>query len=203
MARPQGGRRADLARNAAYFFGAFGCTLGLFGAALGMAALVAHLLPGAAASLPDWVYTVGMVTLLLLVIGLWPALDWLIGRAYRLGAALLAVLGLGVGGVGSAVLVLTSWALVGWLALSAVPLLLGAAWLVLRGQGTEPLNWRSLRTAEVTRVERRLERYLALVSGVLGVSWLVVIWSGNLALGLSIGCGLLVAGGFWLWTVRG
>ncbi len=202
MARHRREQSADLARNAAFFLGAFGCTLGLFGAALGTVALVAHLLPGSATTLPDWVFGVGMVVFLVLIVGLWPALDWLIRRTYRLGAALLAVLGLVVGCIGGAVLMLTNWALAAWLALSAVPLLFAASWLVLRGQGTEPLTWRSLRTPRVTRVELHLERYVFLLSCVLAVCWLVADWSGSLALGLGIGGGLLAVGGLWLWSVR-
>ena len=202
MRRLYGGRRGDLARNAAFFLGALGSTLGIFGAALGTAALVASLAPAAAASTPDWVGTGCMVVLLILVVGLWPALDWLVGRDYRLGARALTALALVVGSVGCAVLVRTTWAFAGWLALIAVPLLLSSAWLVLRGRGTEPLTWHSLRTDKVTRVEDRLQNSLALVVGVVALGWFLSAWSGNLVLGLGIGGGLLLAGGLWQWGGR-
>lgn len=134
----------DLERNTAFFLGAFGAVLGVFGAGMSMLGIVAWLLPGFARTAPDWFFMLVVVGLLGLVVGVWPALDWLANHHVRIGGLAMAVLGLAVIAVGLAAALWTPWGPTGWMAVAGGLTLLPAAYLALVGRGTEPLTWRSL-----------------------------------------------------------
>jgi hypothetical protein len=59
---PEQGR--DLERNSAFFLGAFGAVLGIFGAGLSTLGIIAWLLPGFARTAPDWFLVLAVVGLL-------------------------------------------------------------------------------------------------------------------------------------------
>ena len=162
------GARRDLSRNAAFFLGAFGTTLGLLGSTLAGLGIVTLLVPGAAENTPDWVFAVVVIFLLVAIVGAWPGLDWLVNRYPRGGAVFMGGVATVMMVVGGVAVAWTEWDVPGWCALSGgLALLLGAR-LAAIGEGTTPLEWATLRTERVRAVEAHLDvvvsRIIAVVS---------------------------------------
>jgi hypothetical protein len=195
--------RRDVQRNAAFFLGAFGTALGVLGGVLSALGIMAWLLPDFAQTAPDWFFMLVVVGLMVLFVGAWPALDWLVNRRPVVGGPVLAVLGLLLIGIGVVAVLWTAWGLTGWLAMAGGVTLLPAGYLALVGGGTEPLTWRSLRTERVQAVEARLDPIVGAIFGVVGVvslSLLILaaidgrdwITLGILAVVGTVGCGWLL-----------
>ena len=168
------GARRDLSRNAAFFLGASGTTLGLLGSPLAGLGIVATFVPGAAEHMPDWVIAAVVIFLIVAGVVAWPGLDWLVNRYPRGGAVFMggvATVMLAIGGVPVA---WTVWDLPGWLALSGGLLLLLGARLAAIGEGTTPLEWASLRTERVRAVEARLDIVVSRVVAAVSLIGLVV-----------------------------
>jgi len=134
----------DVQRNAAFFLGAFGTALGLLGGVLSGLGIVAWLWPDFAQTAPEWFFLLVVVGLMILSVGAWPVLDWLVNHYTVIGGAVVAISGLHLIGIGAVAVLWTAWGLTGWLAIAGGLILLPAAYLALVGGGTEPLTWRSL-----------------------------------------------------------
>jgi hypothetical protein len=193
------GARRDLSRNSAFFLGAFGTTLGLLGSALAGLGIVASLAPEAAKNAPDWVFAVVIILLLVAIIGAWPALDWLANRHPTGGALCMGGVATAMMAVGGFAVARTEWDLPGWLALSGGLILLVGARLAAIGGGTTPLEWTSLRTERVRRVESRLDALLSRIIAVMSVLGLVAALiqgaTDAAMLAVAIGAGAVV---WWL-----
>ena len=173
--RPLGpGARGDLARNSAFFLGAFGTTLGLLGSTLAGLGIVATLAPEAAQAAPDWVFAVVIILLLVAIIGAWPALDWLANRYPTGGTVFMGGVATVMMAIGGVAVGWTAWDLPGWCALTGGLILLVGARLAAIGGGTTPLEWASLRTERVRAVESRLDIVLSRVIAVVSAFGLVV-----------------------------
>jgi len=144
--------------------------------------------------------------LLALIVGAWPALDWLVNSRPAIGGPVLALLGLALIGIGLTAALWTAWGVTGWLAVAGGAILLPAGYLALAGGGTDPLTWRSLRTERVRAVEARLDPLVtAIVSaaGLVGLGLLIfaAVAGGDLVtLGALAVAGLAVGG--WLLVRR-
>lgn len=164
--------------------------------------IVAWLLPDFAQTAPDWFFVLVVVGLLVLIVGAWPALDWLVNHRPGVGGPVLALVGLVLLAIGVVAIVWTPWGLTGWLAVAGGVSLLPAGYLALVGGGTEPLTWRSLRTERVRAVEARLDPLVGLVFAVVTVVCLGLLIFGAiggrdwLTLGILAVVGLV--GGGWL-----
>lgn len=193
------GARRDLSRNTAFFLGAFGTTLGLLGSTLAGMGIVASLAPEAAQTVPDWVFAVAVIGMLVLIIGAWPALDWLANRYPTGGALFMGGVATAMMAVGGVAVARTEWDLPGWCALSGGLILLVGARLAAIGGGTTPLEWASLRTERVRRVESRLDAVMSRVIAVVSVLGLVVALiegaTDAAMLAVAIGAGAVV---WWL-----
>ena len=196
---PGPGPRRDLARNAAFFLGAFGTTLGLLGSTYAGLGIVTTLAPGAAQNAPDWVFSVVIILLLVAIVGAWPALDWVVNRHPRGGPIVMggmATVMLAIGGVAVAA---TVWDLPGWLAVAGGLVLLVGARLAAIGQGTTPLAWASRRTERVRAVEARLDVVVSRVVAVVSLLGLVVaLIDGSVEAIVLIATVAVVAGAWWL-----
>src|SRR4051794_25314121 len=133
----------DTERNTAFFLGAFGTALGVLGGGLSLLGIVAWLVPGFAQTAPDWFFLLVVVGLMVLMVGTWPALDWLVNRRVGVGGLAIAAFGVAVITLGLAAALWTPWGPAGWLAAAGGLSLLPAAYLALVGGGTEPLTWRA------------------------------------------------------------
>jgi len=131
----------DTQRNAAFFLGAFGTALGLLGGVLSGLGIVIWLWPDLAQPALIWFF---LVALMILIVGAWPALDWLVNHYPVIGGTVVAISGLLLIAIGAVAVLWTAWGLTGWLAMAGGLLVLPAAYLALVGGGTEPLTWRSL-----------------------------------------------------------
>jgi len=188
------GARRDLARNAAFFLGALGMTLGLLGLPLAALGIWATLVPEAAATAPDWIFAAVVILLIVAVVGAWPAVDWLVNRRPLVGAWVMAGTAALMAGIGAASIGWTAWGIAGWAALTGGLLLMLAAWLAALGGGTTPLVWSTLRTPRVRAVEGRLDAAL----GVLGAIAAVIGGAAEVAVGAAVVA--VAAIGWWLAT---
>lgn len=168
-------RRRDVQRNTAFFLGAFGTTLGAIGGIFSALGIVAWLDPDFVQTAPDWLFALVVILMLVLVVGAWPALDWLVNRRPGVGGPVLAALGGVLIAVGLVAVLWTAWGLTGWLAVAGGAILLPAGYLALVGGGTEPLIWRSLRTERVAAIEDRLDSVVSIVFGLVIVVWLILL----------------------------
>lgn len=166
--------KRDIQRNSAFFLGAFGTALGALGAYMSGLGLVAHVFRDFAQTAPDWFFALVVVGLIVVVIGAWPALDWLAHRRPDVGGPVLALVGLMYTAIGVAAIRFTDWGLAGWFAVAGGVLLVPAAYLAVVGGGTEPLTWRSLRTPRVQRLEARADRITRVVVGLVTLTGFVI-----------------------------
>ena len=168
-------RQRDVQRNSAFFLGAFGTALGVLGGSMAGLGILVWLLPDFAQTAPDWFFALVVIGIIVAIIGAWPALDWLLNSRPTLGGPVLGGLGAVLIAEGLVAIIYTAWGLAGWLAVAGGALLLPAAYLALRGGGTEPLTWGSLRTPGVQRMEARADVLVGVVFGVVGIGSLVVL----------------------------
>jgi hypothetical protein len=134
----------DTERNTAFFLGAFGTALGVLGGGLSLLGIVTWLWPDFAQTAPDWFFFLVVVGLMVLMVGAWPALDWLVNHCPVIGGPVVAISGLLLIAIGAVAVLWTAWGPTGWLAIAGGLILLPAAYLALVGGGTEPLTWRAL-----------------------------------------------------------
>ncbi|MCC7369699.1 MAG: hypothetical protein IT306_14815 [Chloroflexi bacterium] len=167
-------RRRDVKRNSAFFLGAFGTALGVLGGAMSLLGILAWLIPDFADRAPDWFFALFVIGLMAAIVGAWPALDWLLNRRPLVGGPVLALFGVLLIAEGLVAVTCTAWDLTGWLALAGGVILLPAAHLAVAGGGTEPLEWRSLRSDAVPRAESRADGLVEALSGLGAVVSLVM-----------------------------
>ncbi len=193
------GARRDLARNGAFFLGAFGTTLGLLGSVLAGLGIVASLAPDAARDAPDWVFAVVIILLLVGIVGAWPGLDWLANRYPRGGAVFMGGVATVMMVIGGVAVTTTEWDLPGWCAWAGGLILLLGARLAAIGGGTTPLEWATLRTERVRAVESRLDLMLSRVVAVTSVLGLVAtLVSGAIDAAVIVAIVAVAAAGWWL-----
>jgi len=154
----------EMQRNAAFFLGAFGITLGVLGGVLSGLGIVTWLWPDFAQTAPHWFFVLVVVGLMILIVGAWPALDWLVNHYPVIGGPVVAISGLLLIAIGAVAVLWTAWGPTGWMSMAGGLIVLPAAYLVLVGGGTEPLTWRSLHhRSHPARVDsgevRRLPRH--------------------------------------------
>jgi hypothetical protein len=145
-------------RNVAFLCGAAGAAMGGFAGSFLVLFLARTALPAAMLAVPDWLFAVWLLVLIGLVLGLWPALDYVLNRRPAAGALLAAGLSVGMQSLGIAALVsglpldfLAWFSVTGGLLLAMGGLLAGAS------GGTEPLTWATLRSPRVATREGRLD----------------------------------------------
>ncbi len=193
------GARRDLARNGAFFLGAFGTTLGLLGATLAGLGIVASWAPDAARNAPDWVFAVVIILLLIGVVVAWPGLDWLANRYPRGGTIFMGGVATVMMVVGGVAVTTTAWDLPGWCAWAGGLILLLGARLAHIGGGTTPLEWAALRTERVRAVESRLDPMLSGVVALLSVVGLVAaLIQGAIDAAVLVAIVAVAAVGWWL-----
>lgn len=202
------GARRDVPRNAAFFLGALGTTLGLLGSTLAGLGIWVTLVPGAAETTPDWVFAVVVGLLLVSIVGAWPALDWLANRHPVGGTWTMAGVALVMATIGIVAIARTDWGFIGWFALAGGVILLVAAWLAASGGGTTPLVWASLRTERVRAVEARLDVAVSRVVAVVSLLGLVIALVGLVvapadggAVGVAVLASLIGVAAVAWWTL--
>jgi hypothetical protein len=136
--------RRDMQRNAAFFLGAFGTALGVLGGVLSGLGIIAWLWPDFARTAPNWFFVLVVVGMLVLIVGAWPALDWLVNHYPVIGGPVVAISGLLLIAIGAVAVLWTAWGPTGWMSMAGGLIVLTAAYLALVGGGTEPLTWHSL-----------------------------------------------------------
>jgi hypothetical protein len=152
----------SLQRNAAFLCGAAGAAVGVFGSSFVALLLARAAFPEAILAALDWLVPVWLLLLFVLMIGLWPALDYLISRHPTAGALAAAGVGAGMESLGIAAIVSgvpSSFA--AWFAAAGGLLLLLGGLLAQAGGGTDPLTWETLRTRRIVTLEGRLNVLVA------------------------------------------
>jgi len=110
-------QQRDLQRNTACVLGALGTALGVLGGVMSGLGIVAWLMPGFALTAPDWFFTLVVIALLVMIVGAWPALDWLLNSRPSVGGQVLAILGMALIAEGLVAVICTSWRFTGWVAI--------------------------------------------------------------------------------------
>jgi peptidoglycan/LPS O-acetylase OafA/YrhL len=136
----------SIRRNAAFLCGAAGAAMGVFGSSFVALFLPTGAVREAMSAALNWLIPVWLLLLIGLMLGLWPALDYLLNRRPTTGALVAAGIGLGMQTLGIAAIVGSeSLGFVGWFAAAGGLLLLLGGLLGRAGDGTDPLTWETLR----------------------------------------------------------
>jgi hypothetical protein len=152
----------SLQRNAAFLFGAAGAAAGVFGSSFAALFLARAAFPEAIVAALDWLVPVWLLLLFVLMLGLWPALDFLISRRPTSGTLAAAGVGMGMQALGIAAIVSGGpLDFIGWSAAAGGLLLLLGGLLARAGGGTEPLTWETLTSPRIVAIEGRLNVLVA------------------------------------------
>jgi hypothetical protein len=190
----------SMQRNAAFFCGAAGTAMGVFGGAFSALLLARAAFPAAIVAAPDWLIPVWLLLLCVLLIGLWPALDYLLSRRPTAGALAAAGVGVGMQTLGIAALVSGIPAdFIAWFTAAGGLLLLMGGLLAHAGGGTEPLTWETLRTPPIVALEGRLDVLVASLE-LLAIAVFAIILVRDARVGEAA---LMVTGAASLWIVLG
>jgi hypothetical protein len=190
----------SLQRNAAFLCGAAGAAMGVFGSSFVALLLARAAFPEAIMAALDWLVPVWLLLLFVLMIGLWPALDYLINRRPTTGALAAAGVGLGMQTLGIAAIVSgTPAPFIAWFAATGGLLLLVGGLLARAGGGTDPLTWETLRPPRIVALEGRLNVLVASLQ-LLAIAVFALILLREARVGEAA---LTVAGAASLWVVLG
>jgi hypothetical protein len=185
-------------RNAAFLCGAAGAATGVFGSSFVALLLARAAFPEATIAYLNWLVPIWLVLLIVLILGLWPALDYLLNHRPMAGTLASAGVGLSMQALGITAIVRGDpSAFVAWFAAAGGLLLLLGGLLGRTGGGTDPLTWETLRTPRIVK----LEGWLDVLVDALQL-FAVALFAGMLLLEARLlEAALTVAGSASLWFV--